>query len=202
MRISTFAIFVCLLSSLCHLTVCDSDDETTTKVPKKKKLPKDPLFYSDVDLENLFDEWEDSDEEKLPPDELPLHKRPKTASPMAGGLPEHLMNDPDKLMAFAKKGQPLMAFVTVANNPTREEAEMLTQRWQVGLTNMHLKCERFMVADDRAIFMFQDGALAFEAKDYLTSQPELKDYTVENRVFHGKGYPVEYPNAPKKSDEL
>lgn len=178
---------------------CDSSAKSKNGMPGKRKLPKDPLYITELDLENLYDEWEDSDDEKLPPDELPPGKRP---APMLQ-LPkegESFSDNPEKFLMASKKGQTVMAFVSVAGNPTKEDTELLTQRWQVGLVNMHMKCERFVVADDRAIFVFEDGALAFEAKDFLVDQPEVKEYTIENRSWHGKGYPVEYPNA-NKSDK-
>lgn len=187
---------------MCQLVTANANGDEL-KAGKKKKLPKDPLYITDVDLENLYDEWEDADDDKLPPDELPPHKRPppKMNLPTNGGAGDDLFKDPEKLMRASKKGKTVMAFVTVANKPTKEETETLTQRWQVGLTNNHMKCERFVVADDRAIFVFEDGSLAFEAKDFFVEQPELKEYSIDNRVWHGKGYPVEYPNAPKERSD-
>ena len=43
-----------------------------------------------------------------------------------------------------------------------------------------------MVDDQRAIFMFGDGALAWDAKDYLVEQKELQDCTIDNKVYHGR----------------
>lgn len=183
MKISILT-FIFLLVCL-NLTIVELD---------KKVLPKDPLFITDVDLEHLYDQWEDSDEDKLPPDELPAHKRPPQQPniqlPKDGDTSE-LFKDPEKLMMASKKGKTVMAFVSVANNPTKQETEKLTERWQVGLTNNHMKCERFVIADDRAIFVFEDGSLAFEAKNFFLDQPELKDYSIDNKVWQGKGYPVE-----------
>lgn len=178
----------------------NNHDIKTPAKDKHKKLPKDPLYITDVDIENLYDQWEDSDEDVLPPDELPPHKRPPPKSHITDDLlQDDLLKDPEKLMRASKKGKTVMAFVTVANNPSKEETEILTQRWQVGLTNNHMKCERFVISDDRAIFVFEDGSLAFEAKDFLTSQPELKEYTIDNRSWHGKGYPVEHPHASEST---
>lgn len=185
-----------IVTSACVALTLAKQEQDATRAPKK--LPKNPLYMTDVDLENLLDQWEDADEDKLPLDELPAHKRPRASQPGAAGITDELLKDPDKLMATVKKGQPLMSFVTVGNNPSKEETEMLTQRWQVGLSNMHLKCERFVIADDRAIFMFNDGSLAFEAKEYLLAQPELKDLTIDGRVWQGKAYPVEYLHAAGK----
>lgn len=177
----------------------ESQNDNNAKGDKKKKmLPKDPMFITDIDLEHLYDEWEETDEDKLEPDELPPHKRPPPQVNIpdldalkSGANSDGLFKDPEKLMLAAKKGKTVMAFVTIANNPTKQETEMLTQRWQVGLVNAHMKCERFVIADDRAIFVFEDGSLAFEAKEFLLDQPELKEYSIDNRVWHGKAYPTE-----------
>lgn len=178
---------------------CSLSEAENEPKPTKRKLPEDPLYITDVDLENLYDQWEDADDEKLPPDELPPHKRPmpKFSLPDKGAL-----NDPEKLMIASKKGKTVMAFVTIANNPTKQETEELTQRWQVGLTNSHMKCERYVIADNRAIFVFEDGILAFEAKDFFLEQPELKEYSIDNKTWQGKGYPVEFPNASPGEEDV
>lgn len=163
-----------------------------------KMLPKDKSFMTELDLEHLYEQWEESDDEKLPPDELEPHKRPPPQVKLPISQDGKPLGSPEELMMASKKGKTVMAFVTVANNPTREDTELFTQRWQVGLTNAHMKCERFVVADDRAIFVFEDGSLAYEAKKYLLEQPELKEYSIDNRVWQGKGYPVEYPNSNVK----
>lgn len=160
----------------------------TIDMPALKKLPKDPLFITDMDLENLYDQWEDADDEKLEEDELPPHKRP----PAAGfKMSDDIMKDPEQLMKLSKKGKTVMTFVSIGNNPTKDETEAITQRWQVGLLNNHLKCERYVVADDRALFVFSDGTLAYDAKDFLLEQPELKEFMIDNRTWQGKAYPVE-----------
>lgn len=202
MKDSVLYVALMTTSILCQLIIVSANEGPSAIKKDKKKLPKDPLYITEVDLENLYDEWEDSDDEPLPPDELPAHKRQGMNMPPAGENLNDLMKDPEKLMRASKKGKTVMAFVTVANNPTKQETELLTQRWQVGLTNSHMKCERFVVSDDRAIFVFEDGSLAFEAKDYFLEQAELKDYAIDNQVWQGKGYPVEYPNVKKPSESV
>lgn len=177
----TLVVCICIICLPSRAAEDEKSSAKTSKTTKKHKLPKDPLFMTEIDLEHLYDEWEESDDEPLPPDELPPHTRP-----IPRPNEEIMIKDPEALMRASKKGKTVMAFVTVANNPTKEETETLTQRWQVGLTNNHMKCERFVIADDRAIFVFEDGSLAFEAKDYLIDQPELKEYSIDNRSWHGK----------------
>lgn len=211
MRISLI-LTLALTTILLHCAYCDSTEKSEAKnvdskqtTSFKRKLPKDPLYISDMDLENLYDEWEDADDEKLPPDELPPHKRPppKIQLPKPGDKDaDDFFSNPELMMQASKKGKTVMAFVSVANNPTKDQTDELTQRWQVGLNNNHIKCERYVIADDRAIFVFHDGIQAFEAKDFLLDQPELKEFSIDQRTWQGKGYPVEYPNAKKPKEQL
>lgn len=45
---------------------------------------------------------------------------------------------------------------------------------------------RFMVDDNRAIFMFRDGSQAWEAKNFLIEQDRCESVTIENKVYPGK----------------
>ena len=42
-----------------------------------------------------------------------------------------------------------------------------------------------MIEDDRAIFMFKDGSLAWEAKDYLLEQERCLEVQLEQKTYHG-----------------
>lgn len=55
---------------------------------------------------------------------------------------------------------------------------------------------RYMIDDNRAIFMFKDGSQAWEAKDYLIEQDRCDSVSVENKVYSGKG------NIKYMNDEL
>lgn len=48
---------------------------------------------------------------------------------------------------------------------------------------------RYMIDDNRAIFMFKDGSQAWEAKDFLVQQERCESVSVENKVYKGKGDP-------------
>ena len=143
---------------------------------------KDIRDYSDADLERLYEQWEE-DEDPLEADELPEHKRP----PPKLDLSNIDMSDPEGLLKISKKGKTVMVFVTVSGNPMRYETEELTGRWQTGLMNSHLIAERFVISEDRAIFMFKDGAHAWEAKDVLVDQDRCQEVTIENKPYPGKG---------------
>ena len=68
---------------------------------------------------------------------------------------------------------------------TRSFSEKWTSLWQSALYNNHVDCQVFMIEDNRAIFMFKDGAQAFEAKDYLTKQKYVTEVTLEGTQFPG-----------------
>lgn len=78
-----------------------------------------------------------------------------------------------------------MTFVSVNGNPTREEAETITKLWQTSLWNSHIQAERYMVDDDRAIFMFKEGSQAWDAKDFLIQQERCQSVTIENKEYKG-----------------
>lgn len=142
---------------------------------------KDIRDYNDADLERLFEQWEE-DEEPLPEDELPEHER----KPPAMDMSNLDFTNPDSFLKQSKKGRTLMTFVSVLGNPTKEETEKITSLWQSSLQNSHIIADRFIIADDRAIFMFKDGAQAWEAKEFLIEQKQCKDVTIENQVYPGK----------------
>ncbi|XP_017018723.1 LDLR chaperone boca [Drosophila kikkawai] len=149
---------------------------------------KDIRDYSEADLERLLDQWEE-DEEPLEADELPEHLRPQPKLDFSNLDSKN----PEDLLKVSKKGRTLMTFVSVTGKPTRDEAETITKLWQTSLWNNHIQAERYMVDDDRAIFLFKDGAQAWEAKDFLIEQERCKGVTIENK---------EYPGVNAQKDEL
>ncbi|XP_050686099.1 LDLR chaperone boca-like [Eriocheir sinensis] len=155
--------------------------------PKKSEGEEKPAWakkdirdYSDADLERLLEQWEE-DEEPLPEDELPEHLRPQ---PQVQFDPSNI-GDPEQLLKMSKKGRTLMMFVQVKDELSPSEAEEVTKLWQSSLYNNHIQAERYMVDERRAIFMFKDGAHAWDAKDFLVTQKDLKECSVENKVYHG-----------------
>ncbi|KAH8253653.1 hypothetical protein KR032_006377 [Drosophila birchii] len=162
---------------------------------------KDIRDYSEADLERLLDQWEESvasphnipcfqeDEEPLDADELPEHLRPQPKLDFSNMDSKN----PEDLLKVSKKGRTLMTFVSVTGKPTRDEGESITKLWQTSLWNNHIQAERYMVDDDRAIFLFKDGAQAWEAKDFLIEQDRCKGVTIENK---------EYPGVNAQKDEL
>jgi len=145
---------------------------------------KDIRDYNDADMERLLEQW-DEDEEPLPADELPEWDPRKPQ-------PEIHMDDmknmnPEALLQKSKKGKTVMAFVKVkGEGRTKEETDQITSIWQTGLYNSHIHLDRFPLDDGRCIFMFKDGALAWEAKDFLIEQELCQEVQIEQRVYHGK----------------
>jgi len=152
---------------------------------KTKEKPewakKDIRDFTDADMERLLDQWEE-DEEPLEPDELPEHLRP---------MPKIDFNkigkdNPEDILQMTKKGRTLMTFVQVAGNPGRDVTEDVTKLWQTSLWNNHIQAERYLVDDNRAIFLFKDGSQAWIAKDYLIEQEQCESVTIESKVYQGK----------------
>ncbi|KAL5292284.1 MESDC2 family protein [Megaselia abdita] len=161
----------------------------------KPKINKDIRDFSDADMERLLDQWNDGEEDEFDDLENPMNiKQPEI------NINELQDKSPEDLLKLTKKGKTLMTFVKVSGNPTKEEAEELTKLWQTALWNNHLQAERYMVDDDRAIFMFKDGAQALDAKEYLVQQERCESVTIENKVFKGKHHEAETESDSK--DEL
>lgn len=182
------AISVLVITNCSQLANCKKKEGSE----KPDWAKKDVRDFSDVDLERLYDQWEE-DDEPLEPDELPEHLRP---SPHLD-LSKLDMSDPESILKASKKGKTVMAFINIAGNPSRLETDKLTERYQASLRNNHVTLDRFVIGDDRVIFMFKDGALAWEAKEYLVEQERVKDVTIENKVYPGK-----YDQGSVKKEEL
>merc|ERR1712228_594340 len=84
------------------------------------------------------------------------------------------------------KGKTVMMFVRVNHFKSREETEEITSLWQTGLYNNHVQAERFVIEDDRVMFMFRDGAQAWEAKQFLLEQERCDEVQLEQQIYYGK----------------
>merc|ERR1719458_1211697 len=154
------------------------------------------MDYSDADMHKLLEEW-DKDEEPIPPDELPDGHPDKPRPPLDISKIKNV-NDPDEIMKISKKGQTVMLFVKVSDfNGDRDEVGELTSLWQTGLMNNHVTSERFQIEDDRVMFLFHDGADAWEAKDFFVEQERCEEVQLEQKTYHGK-YSKSQPKEDKK----
>lgn len=104
-------------------------------------------------MEKLYEQWEE-DEEPLPVDELPDWD-PRKPRPGLDLSDMSKFQDADEIIKASKKGQSVMMFVKISGNPTKEEAEEISGIWQTGLWNSHISADRFMIEDDRALFLFK-----------------------------------------------
>jgi len=181
-----FCIYIYVIFSA--LIVVYSKKYSDSEKPEWAK--KDIRDFSDADLERLLDQWEE-DEEPLEEDELPEHLRPQPQIDMSKLDP----SDPEGLLTATKKGRTLMTFVTVSGKPTRQETEEITKLWQTSLWNNHIQAERYLVDDNRAIFLFKDGSQAWIAKEHLVEQEKCESVMIESKVYPGK-------YSKRASDEL
>merc|ERR1712165_567516 len=146
---------------------------------------KDVKDMSDADLHKLLEEW-DKDEEPIPPDELPDGHPDKPRPPLDISKIKN-PSDPDEIMKISKKGQTVMLFVKVSDfNGDRDEVAEISSLWQTGLMNNHVTSERFQIEDDRVMFLFHDGADAWEAKDFFIEQERCEEVQLEQKTYHGK----------------
>eukprot|EP00092_Neocalanus_flemingeri_P008150 GFUD01008790.1.p1 GENE.GFUD01008790.1~~GFUD01008790.1.p1 ORF type:complete len:206 (-),score=91.47 GFUD01008790.1:93-710(-) len=152
--------------------------------------------YTDADLERLLDQW-DEDEEPIPADELP-DGHPDKPQPQLD-LSKLDMSNPEEVMKATKTGKTVMMFVRITNFKTKEETEEVTSLWQTGLYNNHVQAERFLIEDDRVMFMFRDGKYAWEAKDFLVEQERCEEVQLEQQTYKGK-HAVE-KDEPKKKEK-
>ncbi|KAH7696381.1 LDLR chaperone boca-like protein [Aphelenchoides avenae] len=156
----------------------------------KQKKKKDPRDFTDADIDRLYDEWEENDEEPLPDDEKPEHLRPKPNVDFEEIRQK--AKSPEDMLKMSKKGQPVMMFVNVVDpsstgKPTRSFTDKLSERWQSNLYNNHIDANAFVIDDDRLLFMFKEGSQAWEARKFFTEQPECKETTLEGQTQPGAG---------------
>ncbi|KAJ1357704.1 hypothetical protein KIN20_015900 [Parelaphostrongylus tenuis] len=181
MHLLIFTIVVLLLYTIAPVFAAENS--------QKKK--KDITDYSDVDLERLYMEWEKNDQDKLDDDdddEMSPHKR----FPKPLDLKEHEGKSPEDFLKITKKGQTLFMFVNIRDpsSPAKKSrvfTENYTELFRSMLANNHVVAETVIIDDDRAIFMFQDGSQAFEAKDVLLRQKQVTEITLEGRQYAGAG---------------
>jgi len=140
---------------------------------------KDVRDYTEADLERLYQQWADEDDEE---DDF----RMKPPKPPAEGFEfDPSKMNPQDMMKMAKKGKVLMIFAQLKGKPEMRETEKITTRWQQGLLNGNIQTERYVVSTDRVLFLTKDGSLAWEIKDFLVQQPECLEVSFDNQKFPG-----------------
>ncbi|XP_050395777.2 LDLR chaperone boca [Patella vulgata] len=183
--------FLCLI---CFTYLLAAEKNTDEKVEEKDKWKKKKLQdYSEADLERLYDQWEESDEDELEEDEKPEWKKEPPKIDMSQIDP----SNPESMLKMSKKGKTLMMFATVSGDPTEKETEQITQLWQSSLFNANIETQRYIVGANRAIFMLKDGGKAWEIKDFLIQQDRCLEVTIDNQNYPGKGAKNENKTAKK-----
>ena len=77
-----------------------------------------------------------------------------------------------------------MVFVGVkGSTPDRSYTEKISSRWMQSLHNAHQQVQRYVVADDRVLFLVDDGSKAWDVKDYLIAQTECTTVSFEQLSF-------------------
>merc|ERR1712183_1252463 len=61
---------------------------------------------------------------------------------------------------------------------------------------MGVQAERTRMEDDTVMFLFRDGANAWEAKDYLVEQERVEEVQLEQQTYKGKF--AEHKEVPKE----
>lgn len=87
---------------------------------------------------------------------------------------------------MSKKGKPVMVFVGVRGTPDQVYTEQVSSRWMQSLHNVHIQMQRYIVAPNRVLFMIEDGSLAWDIKDYLTSLTECTTVSFDQLSFDCK----------------
>merc|ERR1719370_2828545 len=104
-------------------------------------------------------------------------------------------------MQATKKGKTVMMFAKIHNFVSRDETEEISSLWQTGLYNNHVQSERFLIEDDRVMFMFRDGAYAWEAKEFLVEQERCEEVQLEQQTYYGK-YSKKKPEEEVKKPKM
>ncbi len=130
-------------------------------------------------------------------DELPPHLRRPAPIDF-----DKIKNNPDAIKSASKKGKALMIFVTVSSEPTEQETEKITSLWQSSLFNANLQTTRYIMESNKAIFMVDDGATAWEIKNFLVKQERCLEVTIDSEVFPGLNAKKSKSSDQKKNDDL
>ncbi|XP_068710978.1 LDLR chaperone boca-like [Montipora foliosa] len=178
-------ILILILQHSCHGE--KEKSEPNKRKEKDNRIGKNVVDYNEGDLFKLYDQWEDNDEDIDEEDRYDDNDPRKPPQPGPAFDPTQFKDDPISLMKLAKKGKVVMLFVTITGNPTKKEAEQITGRWQSSLFNAQYQLERYLVADNRVLFMIKDGSLAWDIKDFLITQPDCELVEFDNQQFPGAG---------------
>ncbi|XP_071943535.1 LDLR chaperone boca-like [Antedon mediterranea] len=193
-----FALYFTVLLAICLIAGIFAAEENPNndKESKPAKKKKDIRDFNDADIERLFDEWEEG-EEDTDEDDLPEHLR----EPPKVDFSKLDTSNPENMVKMTKKGKTLMVFVTVSGKPEKQEAEEITQLWQNQLFQANFQLQRYMVSDERAIFMVTDGSTAFDIKNFLIEQERCYSVSIDQQEYFGRGSDKYEGKTNKKAEK-
>jgi hypothetical protein len=139
----------------------------------------------------------EKEDEKIPDDELPHYLR----KPKPIDMSKVREMGPEGVKSMSKKGKSLMIFVTVTGEPNERETEEITSLWQSSLFNANLQATRYIMESNKAIFMVDDGATAWEIKNFLIKQERCLEVLIDQETYPGLHAKKEEKKKSSKESE-
>ncbi|KHJ43732.1 hypothetical protein D918_06237 [Trichuris suis] len=139
--------------------------------PPKNKNPRD---YTDKDIEGLFDQWEENDDESLDWDEIDGWKRPPTLD-----LNLLKVRNNEEASRILKKGRRMSLYVRFDPTLSRRQVDEVTNIWLIRFFNSHIQSQRRFINDKEVEFLFFDGAQSWDAKKFILEQDEVLELMLE-----------------------
>ncbi|XP_065831884.1 LDLR chaperone boca-like [Oscarella lobularis] len=143
-------------------------------VAKEKSQTKKILTdYTDEEIDQLFDKWEENEDEKDPDDYA--HLKPPKQPNVQFDLSKPISNV-DDMLKQSKKGR---------------RHHVIARAGQSSLFNANIHTQCYMLDDIRAIFVIQDGSVAWDVKDFLITQEDCRSVELEQKTYWGPGASAE-----------
>ncbi|CAF1044472.1 unnamed protein product, partial [Didymodactylos carnosus] len=143
---------------------------------------KDLRDYSDDDIEKLYQQWEENDSDKLSSDEQNDYYHRYRQQERS--YPDLSMNYGEEKAKIMKKGLIQNLFVTLSGKPTKRETEDISEIWYLGLKNALYDIRKYVIDDDRVLFVAEDGSQSFDIKDFLIQQDRCNMVSIDNQVYY------------------
>ena len=72
-----------------------------------------------------------------------------------------------------------MMFIKLRGPTSKEQTDRISNRWAIGLLNGHIPVQRYVVSEDKVLFVVQEGSQAWDAKEYLVEQEDCIEVQLE-----------------------
>ncbi|CEF63006.1 LDLR chaperone MESD [Strongyloides ratti] len=133
-------------------------------------------------------QWDENDEDG----DLDEDQKLNNGNPISFDEMKKNAKDEEDLLKMSKKNQNVMMFVMVKDLKnsitTKSFTEKITQIWQNNLHNNHINANVYVIEDNRAIFLFDEGSQSFEARNFLLQQKECYEVVLEGKISKGLAY--------------